>query len=177
MSPRVRWMSFCLAALAAVNTPRAAGGSKPETPTTVPSLTLRLVLIQPVLITFDRIGVEWQLENSGRDSLQVCQWPGIAFSQSWDCPDGTSKGVIPGYPESRKLERKYFLTLSPGEALIGHGSVDVWSTPSGKLSLRAEFRCDQDGRDHGLAGWNGRIMSELETVDVPKDPNAKSCQP
>ena len=84
--------------------------------------------------------------------VYVCQWPGAAFSQHWDCPNGLIKAGIPGYPHSRHLERKYYLELKPGEALFGYGQVDVWPTPSGNMALSAQFSCDQDGHARGRSG-------------------------
>jgi hypothetical protein len=86
-------------------------------------------------------------------------------------------GGVPGYPHSRPIERKYYVELKPGEALVGHGEVPVWSTPSGSLSIRAEFRCDQDGHEYGLKSWKGRVSSEWVLVEVPKDDKAKACEP
>lgn len=140
-------------------------------------LLLRMTPTLPVVITFDRVQVEWQLENEGQKSVYVCQWPGIAFSQHWECPNGLLKGAMPGYPHSRRLDRKYYLELKPGEALFGYGQIDVWPTPSGVLSVSAEFRCDQDGREYGLSAWKGRIRSEWVSVEVPKDNKAKACEP
>jgi hypothetical protein len=54
--------------------------------------------IPPVGIMFERVQVEWQLENTGQKSTYVCQWPGIAFAQRWDCPNGLEKRGVPGYP-------------------------------------------------------------------------------
>jgi hypothetical protein len=145
-------------------------------PSVPPQLMLRLNRTSTVVL-FDRVAVEWQLENIGKTSVHVCQWPGIAFSQHWECPNGQTKAGVPGYPDSRSLDRKYFLELKPGEALVGYGRVDVWPTPSGRLSLGAEFRCDQEGREYGLAAWKGRLSSDLVSVEVPKDPKAKACEP
>jgi hypothetical protein len=143
--------------------------------TAPPRLMLQMALMHPIVRTSDRVSVEWQVENVGREPVYICQWPGIAFSQKWDCPGGVDAGIGPGYPQSQHLTRNDFLQLRPGETLVGHGQVDVRPTPTGKVSLSAEFRSGQDGREYGLSGWKGTIRSEWVSVSVPRDETSKTC--
>ena len=176
MRSRWRLLLLILTASITVSAAREAAESTPRAP--MPgNLVLRMQLTTPGVITFNRVQVEWQLENAGKAPVYICQWPGIAFSQHWECPNGLLKGGMPGYPHSRRLDRKYYVELKPGEALVGYGQVDVWPTPSGLLSVSAEFRCDQDGSELGLSAWKGRVRSEWVPVEVPKDELAKACAP
>ena len=141
-----------------------------------PALTLHLALAAPGIVTSNSVAVEWQLRNLGQQPVYICEWPGIAFSRAWDCPNGSEAGDGPGYPDSRTLARSYFRQLGPGESLIAHTQVDLWPTPTGKLLLRAEFRSDQDGREYGLSAWKGTISSAWILVDVPRDETSNSCE-
>jgi hypothetical protein len=173
---RFQLLSFILASGITVS---FAGDTAKLTPdASVPAeLVLRMSRTSPVIIAGERVQVEWQLENAGQKSVYVCQWPGIAFSHHWECPNGLLKGAGPGYPSFRRLDRKYYLELKPGEALVGYGEVNVSPTPSGVLSIRAEFRCDQTGLEYGLSAWKGRISSDWLSIEVPKDEKAEACEP
>ena len=160
---------------ALVATVGAIGRDGTPSSAAVAPVALRLKLIASTDIPRPTAGVEWSLENTSQAPVYVCQFPGIAFSRSWTCADGRSIRTGPGYPDSRALERRYFLELKPGEALVGYASLDVWGTPSGEIAIMAEFRSDQPGTQHGLAAWHGRTESAWLTVGVPKDPREDLC--
>jgi hypothetical protein len=175
---RIRFQLFSFVLASGIAVGFAGDTAKPTPDASVPAeLVLRMTRTSPVIIAGERVQVEWQLENAGQKSVHVCQWPGIDFSHHWECPNGLLKGAGPGYPSTRRLDRKYYLELKPGEALIGYGDVNVWPTPSGVLSISAEFRCDQTGREYGLSAWKGRVSSDWVSVEVPKDESAKACEP
>ncbi len=134
-----------------------------------PGLVLRITTEESEVKKGEKLTVSWELENTGHDPIYVCQWPGAAYSTSWEMPDGTVKGVIPGYPSSRSVERKYFIQLKPGEALLGADSVNVFPTPSGQISVRGEYRSDSTGERFGLDGWRGRVYSNWIDIAVPKE--------
>ena len=123
----------------------------------------------------DAVPVEWQLENIGPNPITVCQFPGIAFFQRWECPGGWGQRS-PGTSSSRSLARKYFITLAPGEAIIGHSAVPVWSTPTGKISVFAQFSCSSDGREQNLSAWRNYVFSNVVVIDVPtQSADASAC--
>jgi len=114
------------------------------------------------------IVVSWELENRGSSPVYICQWPGVAFGFGWDMGDGKTKGVEPGYPDSKALERKYFIELKPGEAVFGWSTVTLFGTDAGEVWLKGEYRSDQTGAEYGLKAWRGRVYSEGVRVKVPK---------
>ena len=117
--------------------------------------------------------VYWELVNTSYSAIYVCQWPGPAFGSRWEEPDGIIKAHIPGYPHTKKLGRKYFVELRPGEALMGATRYRVHSTPSGTLTVFGSFRSGQTGQEHGLRAWRGESRSDGIEIEVPKEASSK----
>ncbi len=167
---------IALASVGALFSPAPLRGST-ETQEQTPPLVFRIAVEPPGPREGTWLSVRWELENTSSSAVYVCQWPGPAFGSSWDMPDGTSQGHAPGYPHTRKLERKYFVALKPGEALIGQSRYLAFPTPSGKLSVWGEYRSGQAGDEFGLHAWQGRIDSNSVTVDVPTEAKPAPGEP
>lgn len=117
----------------------------------------------------DWVYIHWELVNESDAPVYVCQWPGPAFGSTWEEPDGIVKGHVPGYPHTRKLTRKYFVELKPGEALMGLTRYHVHPTPTGTLAIHGAYRSGQTGGEHGVSAWRGEADSNWVDVEVPKE--------
>jgi hypothetical protein len=134
-----------------------------------PGLTLRITPETSEVTTAKSLVVNYELENRGDRPAYVCQWPGIAFGGGWEVSSGETKGFGPGYPSETHLDRKYFIELKPGEALLGRAIVAVYPTEAGEIRLWGVFRSGQRGTEYGLSAWKGEVTSEPVTIHVPKE--------
>lgn len=101
--------------------------------------------------------LRYELLNEGDDPMYVRQWPGLEFSATWTLRDGSTAGVGLGSPSTRTLERKYFIELKPGEALIGRAAVGSFPKDAVEGTVDAQYRCVASGQEYGIAAFVGRV--------------------
>jgi hypothetical protein len=122
------------------------------------------------------LGVAFNVCNAGDAAVCVCTWPGLAVSFGWEELDGSRSAVGRGYPDSQALGPESFVSLGPGKCFAGRVVVnDLFSPPKQVVTLRAEFRSDQSGSQHGYNCWHGTI--DAEGVEVVVRKNAEKHEP
>ena len=98
-----------------------------------------------------------ELRNDGDEPTYVCQWPGLESSAVWAMPDGATGRYGLGAASARTLERKYFVELKPGEALIGHAAAGRFPNDAVDATIEARYGCVAAGREYGIAAFAGTV--------------------
>ena len=101
--------------------------------------------------------LRYELLNEGDKPMYVCQWPGLEVSATWTLPDGSRAGVGLGSPSTRALERKYFVELKPGEALIGRAAAGSFPKDAVEGTVEAQYSCVASGQEYGIAAFVGTV--------------------
>lgn len=101
--------------------------------------------------------LRYELLNESDGPMYVCQWPGLEVAATWTLPDGSTAGFGLGSPSARTLERKYFVELKPGEALIGDAVAGRFPKDAVEGTVEARYGCISSGREYGIAAFVGAV--------------------
>lgn len=132
---------------------------------------LRLDLVPPSMssVPVGNLVLSYALRNTCRHDVVFCKPPGPACHPSWSDAKGVFHGVLSGWPDSHDCPRESFARMAPQEILPGFVSVEVFSTPSGDLSIRCVYQATGSGRFGDESLWVGSVNSNWVEIHVAEN--------